>query len=287
MRYRGSIGVAALAAVLTAAVLATATAPAQAFDETKYPSWKGQWLRVGSGQGAPWDPTKPWGPGQQAPLTPEYQAIFEANLKDQAAGGQGTDPSYRCIPVAMPRVMIAVQPMEIVITPTTTYVMLELFQTLRRIYTDGRDWPKSFEPSYAGYSIGKWEDADGDGRNDTLVVETRGIKTPHSYDSSGIPFHSDGEAVIKERIYSDKDNPNVLHNEITSTDNALTRPWTVKRNYRRDSKPQPIWSESICSEDNRHVRIGDENYVLGADGRLMPVRKGQAAPDLRYFQTQR
>ena len=278
MQYRNSIGAMVLAAVLT---MAATGAPA--FDETTYPNWKGQWLRAGSGQGAPWDPTKPGGRGQQAPLTPEYQAIFEANLADQAAGGQGTDPSYRCIPAAMPRVMIAVQPMEIVITPTATYVMIELFSTLRRIYTDGRDWPKSFEPSYAGYSIGKWEDTDGDGRNDTLVVETRGIKTPHSYDSSGIPFHQDGEAIIKERIYSDKDNPNVLHNEITTIDNALTRPWTVKRSYRRDARPQPIWSEYICTEDNHHVRIGDENYMVGSDGLLMPVRKGQRPPDLRYF----
>jgi hypothetical protein len=284
MLQRSSIG-----SVVIAAVLAVAAVGAQAFDETKYPNWKGQWLRVGSGQGAPWDPTKPWGLGQQAPLMPEYQAIFEANLRDQAAGGQGTDPSFQCIPVAMPRVMIAVQPMEIVITPDTTFVMLELFSTLRRIHTDGRDWPKDFEPSYAGYSIGKWEDTDRDGRYDTLTVETRGIKVPHSYDSSGIPFHADGKAVIKERIYSDKDNPNILHNEVTSIDNALTRPWTVKRSYRRDSNnARPIWSEYVCTEDNRHIRIGSENYVVGGDGLLMPVRRGQSPPDLKYFnQTQR
>jgi hypothetical protein len=278
MRCRSSIG-----ALAIAAVFAVATTAAPAFGEATYPNWQGQWLRVGGGQGAPWDPSKPWGPGQQAPLTPEYQAIFEANLKDQAAGGQGTDPSYRCIPAGMPRVMIAVQPMEIVVTPSTTYVMLELFSTLRRIYTDGRDWPKSLEPSYAGYSIGKWEDTDGDGRYDTLAVETRAIKGPHTFDSSGIPFHADGEAVVRERIYSDKDNPSLLHNEVTTIDHALTRPWTVKRSYRRDQRAQPIWSEYICSEDNRHVRIGNENYVLGADGLLMPVRQGQAPPDLRYF----
>src|SRR5258708_15925596 len=105
MQHRALIG-----AIALAAVLGTAASGAQAFDESKYPSWKGQWLRAGSGQGAPWDPSKPWGPGQQAPLTPEYQAIFEANLKDQAAGGQGTDPSYPCIPAALPRRLIPVKP---------------------------------------------------------------------------------------------------------------------------------------------------------------------------------
>src|SRR5262245_61137640 len=269
MRHRSTIGVFTLIAALCINV-----AGAQGFDESKYPNWKGQWLRVGGGQGAPWDPTKPWGPGQQPPLTPEYRAVFEANLKDQAAGGQGTDPSYRCIPVAMPRVMIAVQPMEIVITPDTTYMMLELFSTLRRVFTDGRSFPKEFEPSYAGYSIGKWEDTDDDGRYDTLQIETRGIKMPHTYDSSGIPFHADGQAVIKERLHPDKSNPNLLHNEITSIDNALTRPWTVIRSYRRDAgNKQPVWTEYTCTEDNRHVRIGEENYVMGSDGLLMPVRK--------------
>jgi hypothetical protein len=174
--------------------------------------------------------------------------------------------------------------MEIVITPDTTYVMLELFGTLRRIFTDGRDWPQAIEPSFAGYSIGKWEDTASDGRFDTLVVETRAIKGPHSYDSSGIPFHQDGRAVIRERIASDKANPNVLHNEITSIDSALTRPWTVKRSYRRAPVKEPIWSEYVCSENNQHVQIGSENYVLGADGLLMPTRKNQSPPDLRYFQ---
>jgi len=285
MRYRSMIE-----AIAVVAALSTTLSGAQAFDDAKYPDWRGQWNRfiVRGLPGQPsFDQTKPWGFGQEAPLTAEYKAVLEASLADQARGGQGNFTGYGCLAFGMPLMMNAFYPLEFVITPDTTYVLINHMDHGRRIFTDGRDWPKSFEPSYAGYSIGKWEDADGDGRNDTLVVETRGIKTPHSYDSSGIPFHSDGEGVIKERIYSDKDNPNVLHNEITSTDNALTRPWTVKRSYRRDSKPQPIWSESICSEDNRHVRIGEENYVLGADGRLMPVRKGQAAPDLRYFQTQR
>jgi hypothetical protein len=258
---------------------------AAAFDSAKYPEWQGQWLRRGGVTNqATWDPDKPWGLKQEPPLTPEYQAIFEANLADQKAGGQGTDPSWLCIPSAMPRIMLAVQPFEIVVLPENTYMMFEIFSMLRRIYTDGRGWPDKIEHSYAGYSIGHWEDTDGDGRYDTLVVETRGIKGPHSYDNSGIPFHEDERAVVKERIYSDKTNPNVLHAEITTIDNALTRPWTVKRSYRRLPAKQPIWSEYICTENNRHIQIGAENYVFSSDGHLMPTRKNQAPPDLRHFE---
>jgi len=280
MRYRDVIGMAALAATLGLAM-----SRAAAFDATQYPDWKGQWLRLGGVTNqATWDPSKPWGLRQEPPLTPKYQAIFEASVADQKAGGQGADPSWLCIPTAMPRVMLAVQPFEIVVTPDATYMMFEIFSTLRRIFTDGRPWPDKIEHSYAGYSIGHWEDTDGDGRFDTLVVETRAIKGPHSYDNSGIPFHEDEQAVVTERIYSDPANPNVLHADITTIDNALTRPWTVKRSYRRSPVKQPFWSEYICTENNRHVQVGKENYVLSADGHLMPTRKSQAPPDLRHFQ---
>ena len=156
----------------------------------------------------------------------------------------------------------------------------------RRIFTDGRDWPAQAEldPSFLGYSIGKWIDADGDGRYDVLEVETRHFKGPRAFDSSGIPLHSDNQTVVKERIYLDKADPNLLHNEVTVFDHALTRPWTVLKSYRREPESQPIWREVNCAENNNHVEIGKEGYMLSADGLLMPTRKGQPPPDLRHFQ---
>ena len=72
----------------------------------------------------------------------------------------------------------------------------------RRIYTDGRGWPEQIEPSFVGYSIGRWIDSDGDGNYDTLLVETRGLRGPRAYDLTGTPFHRDNATIIKERIYS-------------------------------------------------------------------------------------
>ena len=238
---------------LVAAVLALSVTGAQAFDETKYPNWKGQWCSSAASEFRLGSDRTPAGAGQQAPLTPEYQAIFAANVKSEAAeGGLGLDPTARCIPAGFPRVMMAAQPMEIVITPGCTYFMLEQFSTLRRIYTDGRNFPDDFEPSFTGYSIGQWQDTDGDGRFDTLLIETRGIKGPHTYDASGIPFHKDGEAVVTEKVYADKADPNILHDEITTTDHALTRPWTVTRSYRRDARQaQPEWSEVLCKRGHQ------------------------------------
>src|SRR4029453_17198347 len=195
MPMRGSISLFMLIAVSCASLTG-----ALALDEPKYPDWKGQWVRADGAEAAPWDGRKPRGLGQQPPLISEYQALFEANLKQLAAGVKASDPTTRCIPSAMPRVMMAIHPTEIVVMPDTIYIMIETSSTLRRIFTDGRAWPKEREPSYAGYSIGQWEDTDRDGRFDTLAIETRWIKGPHSYDDSGIPLHTDEQAVIKERI---------------------------------------------------------------------------------------
>jgi len=226
MPDRGSLGT----AVFIAAMCLT-LAGARALDErattSPYPDMRGTWERAGgNAEAGRFDPTKPPGRLQGAPLTVEYQAIYEANLADKAAGGQGSDPTYKCLPPGMPRIMHAYAPMEVVVTPDTTYILMEHIHDNRRIHTDGRDFPDNMndEPMFAGYSIGRWVDEDGDGRYDALLVETRGFKGPRNYDVSGIPLHRDNQSIIRERIYLDKANPNLLHDEITTIDHALTRP---------------------------------------------------------------
>jgi hypothetical protein len=269
MLYRSSI--CALAA------LCITMSGAAAFDDAMYPAWKGQWSRIG---GFNWDPAKPRG-GQQAPLTAEYQAIHIASMTDQINGGQGTYPGDLCLPYGMPGMMMAYLPIEFVVTPDLTYIMLEHMSQSRRIYTDGRAWPARFTPAFNGYSIGRWLDDDHDGRYDTLLIETRGMRGPRSYDSSGLPLHADNETIVKERIFLDKADPDhVLHNEITTIDHALTRPWTVTRSYRHEDKP--VWVEHTC-EANHNPRIGNESYFISLDGYLMPTRKDQPPPRLRGF----
>jgi hypothetical protein len=275
MLFKSMIGSIALAA----AVIASPAAAQQPFDEGKYPAFAGQWQRMGSL--GTFDQTKPPGRGQQAPLTPEYQAIFEANLAEVAKGGFGDDPVYNCIPEGMPRATTLVLPMEIVVTRNTTYILMEYLSMLRRIYTDGRTFPADEDPSWMGYSIGKWIDESGSGRFDVLEVETRNLKNPRTFDPSGLPVHKDGETIVKERFYLDKANPDILHDEITVYDHALTRPWTVTKNMKRE--PKPIWVESICGEGNVHVNIGGQHYMLNGDGELMPSMKDQPPPSLKHF----
>jgi hypothetical protein len=269
---------ASTAFALVAALAVTMTGAA-AHDETKYPDWDGQWKRP-RGLATQWDQTKPSGLGQQAPLKPKYQKMLEDSMADQKAGGQGLDTRYTCITNGMPRVMGVIFPIEFVILPKLTYINFEAFMP-RRIYTDGRDFPKDDEPSFMGYSIGKWLDEDKDGRFDTLEVETRNFKGPRTVEFSGIPLAEDNETIVKERIYLDKADNNVMHNIITIIDNAFTRPWTVDKRYIRDRKVH--WFEDNCNENNHHIVVGKDNYFVSGDGYLMPTRKDQRPPDLRYF----
>jgi len=271
----------AIASIVLAAALILLAASAHAGDDAKYPDWSGQWRRVPDGGVPRYDPSKPLRK-QEAPLTPEYRALHETSLKDQDSGGHGLDEAYKCMPQGMPRQMSGVFPFEFVIAPKVTHVLFEyMVHTTRRIYTDGRDFPSDEEPTFAGYSIGKWIDADGDGRYDTLEIDTRNLRGPRTWDQSGMPMHVDNETVVNERIYLDKTDKNLLHDEMTTFDHSLTRPWPVMKTYRRIHKV--MWTENNCVEGNQHVTIGKESYLLSADGYLMPTRKGQAPPDLRYF----
>ena len=279
MLYRGAIG----SILLTAALLAPVVG-ARALDDAKYPDWRGQWTRINLVSGpASFDPTKTVGPGQHAPLTPEYQALHEASLADMAAGGFGMDRTNSCFSPGMPRIMNVYTAMEILITPETLHILINNIRDNRRIYTDGRDFPEDIDPSYSGYSIGRWRDTAGRGRYDVLEVETRGFKGPRFYDDTGLPLHKDNQTIVKERLYNDPADPNILHDDITVIDHALTHPWSATKNYRRGQQARPVWPENSCVEENQHVRIGRESYMLSADGLLMPVKKGQAPPDLRYF----
>jgi hypothetical protein len=273
------------------AALSASTAGAQIVDYSKYPDLKGQWNRfvVPGLPGLPsFDQTKPWGFGQEAPLTPEYAAILKQSIADQESGGHGNSSDHaRCVAAGMPFMMVAFRPLEFIVAPDTTYILIADYDPLRRIFTDGRDWPKKIEPTYQGYSIGKWIDTAGTGRFDVLEVETRGFKGPRVYDASGLPLHYDNQSVFKERIHLDPADPKILHDEITVIDHALTRPWTVDKKYVRGADPRPDWPESICPEYNAQVFIGKENYYLSAEGYLMPAKKGQAPPDLRYFSQSR
>ncbi len=271
--------------VLALTTLLMVTVGSAHAEDKKYPDWKGEWIAIVprmEGQQLRFDPSKPYGRRQDAPLTEEYKKIYQESLDDQALGGQGLFLDHAsCLPAGMPT-MMSIGTFEYVITPETTYISAG--SELRHIFTDGRPWPTDQEPAYLGFSIGKWIDGEGSGIYDVLEVETRGpFKGPRVYNSTGLPLHFDNELTFKERIFLDKKDPNVLHDVITAFDHALTQPWTVDKTYRRTPKKYPNWSPTSCLEGSPYVKVGKEFYLMSWDGYLMPIKKGQLPPDRRYF----
>ena len=98
MFHRSSIVM--IASVVAGAITIT-TGGARAADDARYPNWKGQWARfiVPGLPGQPsHDQTRPWGYGQEAPLTSEYQAVLDASLADQANAVEGKCSSAPPVP---------------------------------------------------------------------------------------------------------------------------------------------------------------------------------------------
>ncbi len=92
--------------LLSVAFVLLMTIGAQAADPAMYPDLRGAWSRFvirGLGGQPSFDQTKPWGLGQRAPLTPEYQKILEDSIADQAKGGQGNFVDHALCHPARPR----------------------------------------------------------------------------------------------------------------------------------------------------------------------------------------
>ena len=199
---------------------------------------------------------------------------YQARKKE--GGGPAGDPPSTCLPPGMPRVMTMSFPMEIIIKPDVTYIYAEWDSDLRRVYTDGRAWTDKIEfpPSFDGYSIGEWRDENGDGEYDMLSIDTRYIEGDRSFDSNSVPLAKNNSTVMHEELR--KVDETTLENRITTTDDALSHPWSVNRRYSLETE-DPLWVEYVCTENNRHLRLaGDEWFFINRrEGRLDPTQKGQ------------
>lgn len=107
----------------------------------------------------------------------------------------GNDPILHCDPPGMPRVMGGA--FEIIQTPGRILLFFEGNHVRREIWMDGRDFPKDPDPTWYGYSLGKWE-------GDTLVVNTSGFNDRSWIDSWGDP-HSEEMRIVERYRRLDHD----------------------------------------------------------------------------------
>jgi hypothetical protein len=231
---------ACLCALQPAVAAAAPHAPASA---QSLPNWDGIWERVGS---ITWEPKGRPGVPEKPPFTPEYAEKYRVTGQAARDGHPVADPTSRCLPPGMPRIMTMSYPMEILMIPGQVTIIAEWSSQVRRVFTDGRGHPSAddLDPTYNGHSIGHWE---GSGPGAILTIDTVGIRGDTGFDSSGIE-HSD-QIHVTERMHQTA--PDRLEDEITVIDpKAFIHPWTVIKTYKRGGLNLQIM-EYICEENNR------------------------------------
>lgn len=176
--------------------------------------------------------------GREVPYLP-----WSAELtKERANGARGKDdPAAYCVP-GMPKLIYLPYPYKIYQLPGVTVILYEGFTTFRQIFTDGRELPKDPQPSWIGYSVGRWD-------GDTFEVDTRGVNDKTWLDNVGRP-HSDALRVI-ERYR--RRNFGTMDVTVTFDDpKTYTRPWTVDVSPSRLVLGQDLL-EYVCTENNRDI----------------------------------
>ena len=184
----------------------------------------------------------------------DFKAGEEPIRKDVAAdinrrnqSSSGLDTLSRCLPASVPLATLLSEVTKIVQTPGLTLVMHELDNATRQFYTDGRPLPVDSNPSWLGYSIGRWD-------RDTLVVETVGFNGKASLDIMG---HPRSEAMRITERYRRRDVGH-LDVEITFDDPVVyTKPFTIKVTHLLQADTDIL--EYFCNENEK-----DQIHLINA-----------------------
>src|SRR5579862_621729 len=147
-----------------------------------------------------------------------YQPWAAAAVKQRKAAFGKDDPTSHCLPLGVPRLLVDPEYRKIVQVPGLLVILNERDAGYRQIFTDGRPLPEDPQPSWNGYSSGKWE-------GDTLVVTTSGFRDGTWLDRKGSPLTD--AATVTERFR--RVNYGRMEVEVTVNDpKAYTKPWTIK-----------------------------------------------------------
>jgi len=180
-------------------------------------------------------------------IQPWAEALFLQRVRDS----RKDSPLAKCLPVSVP-FQNFFNLTRIVQTPTLMMMVYESPNSPHRtIFMDGRDLPKDPNPTWLGYSIGRWD-------GDWLVVTTSGFNDKAWLDSAG---HPQTESLrITERMR--RRDFGHMDYEITIDDpKAFTKPFTIKRE--RLLAPDTDLLEDFCDNerDSRHLS-GDTGIKL-------------------------
>jgi hypothetical protein len=171
-----------------------------------------------------------------------YQPWAAELVKKTREANRPNDPMTRCLPPGIVRLAVFPLFRKMVQVPGLLVTLNEQNASYRQIFTDGRPLPIDPNPSWNGYSSGKWE-------GDTLVVETTGFRNGLWLDTGGSPLTD--AARVTERFR--RVNYGTLEIELAIDDpGAYTKPWTIK--VTQIIAPDTELLDYICLENERDVQ---------------------------------
>ena len=172
-----------------------------------------------------------------------YQPWAEELFKYRRSTSSKDDPTANCIVGGVPRSDLVGYPFKILQVPGMVAILYEAVHSYRQIFTDGRQLPKDPNPSWFGYSVGKWE-------GDVFVVTTTGFNDKGWLDNGGKPA-TDQLRVTERFIRKDFGNMDI---QITVDDpKAYTKPWTVTQPLAYQADTELL--EYICNENNKYFDL--------------------------------
>jgi hypothetical protein len=172
---------------------------------------------------------------EEAPLHPKASAVFQ-----QRAVKMGLDfPLTRCMPATPPISDLLPEPFKIIQTPGVLVMLHETDTNFRQIFTDGRELPADPQPSWMGYSVGRWD-------GDTLVVETTGFNGRGWLDALG---HEASESLRLTERFTRRDFGHMDVQLTLDDPNTFTKPVTIK--VTQLLVPDTDLLESFCAENER------------------------------------
>jgi hypothetical protein len=171
-------------------------------------------------------------------VKPNEKPLQPAGLAALKQHEKMTSPSARCLPEGVPAGMFF-YPSKFVQAPGEVVILSGTGDPARQIYTDGRAIPNDLQPSWMGYSVGKWQ-------GDTLAVETTGFKEESWLDGSG---HPRSESMHIRENYHRRDFGH-LDVEITFDDpKYYTRPFSLNATFHLITDGDVL--EFLCSENEK------------------------------------
>ena len=175
--------------------------------------------------------------GAPPPFQPWAAALAAQRKQDEAKD----NPDARCLPLGPLQMLAHPLPKKILQSPGLVVILHERNMEFRQIYTDGRQLPEDPQPSWYGYSSGRWE-------GETLIVETVGLRDGLWADFYGSPLTD--QARMTERFR--RPTYGTLEIQVTIDDpKAYTRPWTVSVNQRIALDTDLL--EYACLENEKDV----------------------------------